>query len=68
MTLLEGLIEPFAPVGPGELLELTLRCKCVYLIEGYGIIPFVWEELKMIHLADLCLGPKKGHSDYSLTT
>ena len=56
MTLLEGLVELFVTVGPGGLLEITLRCNCTYHIEGYGIVPFVWEEVKLIYPADLPLG------------
>ena len=51
MTLLE-VIEPSVVVGPTDAFEVTLRCKHVYIIEGYGIVPFVWEEVQTIGLAE----------------
>lgn len=45
ITLLEDVVETTVSAGPGDTVEVTLRCKFVYIIEGYGIVPFVWEEV-----------------------
>ena len=49
ITLLEGLVEPFVSVCPGGLLEFTLRVNYIYHIEGYGIVPYVWEDVRILH-------------------
>ena len=44
ITLLEAFVEPFVSVSPGGLLKFTLRVNYIHHIEGYGIVPFVWED------------------------
>ena len=59
IVLLEGLAQPLVSVGPGGLLEFTLRVSYIYYVEGCGIVPFEWEEVRMMHPVDLPLGDKK---------
>ena len=51
MTLLD-VVETSVIIGPGDVLEVTLRCKFIYIIEGYGIVPFVWEDIQMVGVAE----------------
>ena len=53
IALLEGTVEPFVSVGR---LEFTLQVNYIYHIEGYGIVPFMWEDTRTLHPADLPLG------------
>ena len=68
--LLENCIETTVMVGPRDVVEVHLKCKFIYHIEGYGLVAFVWEEIQVVprpvrpveeEMADSANGSFQGH-------